>query len=234
MANEISKLKVPVLGAEDQVTMEVYNIKDSTARTDAAAALAAAQAADVAAKAAQSAAEAAQKTAQDALGGGISVSTPVASLDEITSPEENKIYLVGEGTGDEGNVYEEYMYIGDKFELIGSTAVDLDGYVTEDTLGDALSDGYKPEGSNAASEVTITPTTTSVYSMTSAGSTTPGSAAEFDVSIEDEETLVLNFVPNVPTVVTLPGRSQVSGLWNGVSAATAAAQDFTGTSIVSK
>ena len=47
-----------------------------------------------------------------------------------TTGEENTLYLKGvDGVG--GNLYEEYMYINDKWELIGSTEtdVDLSGYV---------------------------------------------------------------------------------------------------------
>lgn len=93
------------------------------------------------------------------------------------------------------------------------------------------------KGTNAASNVSITPKTTSIYSITNVGSKTDGSAAActfpiFSTSVQDE-TLTLSwtegaFTPNTPTKVTLPTRSQVSGLWNGYSAATAAAQAFTG------
>ena len=47
-----------------------------------------------------------------------------------TTGEENTLYLVGiDGT--DSNVYEEYMFINDKWELIGSTEteIDLSGYV---------------------------------------------------------------------------------------------------------
>ena len=47
-----------------------------------------------------------------------------------TTGEENTLYLKGvDGAG--GNLYEEYMFINDKWELIGSTEteVDLSGYV---------------------------------------------------------------------------------------------------------
>lgn len=93
------------------------------------------------------------------------------------------------------------------------------------------------KGTNAASNVSITPKTTSIYQITNVGSKTDGSAAActfpiFSTSVQDE-TLTLSwtegtFTPNTPTKVTLPTRSQVSGLWNGYSAAQAAAQVFTG------
>lgn len=106
-------------------------------------------------------------------------------------------------------------------------------------------------GSNAASSVTITPSTTSVYSMSSAGSVTNGTAPSFTrgtfsggslsfaMDTTDTRKLKITFTAathaadsfsagTTPPVVTLPGRTQVTGLWNGYTAATAAAQAFTG------
>ena len=112
-------------------------------------------------------------------------------------------------------------------------------------------------GSNAASSVTITPTTTDVYSMTSAGSVTAGTAPSFTrgtfsagtlpsltFAMDTTDTKQLNItfsqgtLPShaadsfsagtTPSVVTLPGRSSVIKAWTGYSAATAAAQTFTG------
>lgn len=93
------------------------------------------------------------------------------------------------------------------------------------------------KGTNAASSVSITPKTTSLYQMSSDGSVTSGSSAsctfpKLNVTVEGE-TLKLgwvdgSFTTNTPTKVTLPSRAQVTGLWNGYSAATAAAQTFTG------
>lgn len=112
-------------------------------------------------------------------------------------------------------------------------------------------------GSNASSSVTITPTTTDVYSMTSAGSVTAGTAASYTQgtfskgtlptmtwAMDATDTKQLNitfsqgtlpshasdtFTANKPTAVTLPGRSSSAiKAWTGYSAATAAAQAFTG------
>lgn len=111
-------------------------------------------------------------------------------------------------------------------------------------------------GSNASSSVTITPTTTDVYSMTSAGSVTAGTKASFTRgtfsqgtlptmtwAMDSTDTKKLNitfsqgtlpthaadsFTANTPTAVTLPGRSSAIKAWTGYSAATAAAQTFTG------
>lgn len=44
--------------------------------------------------------------------------------------ETNIMYLIAKDpTGESGNVYDEYLYINGKFELIGTTAMDLSDYV---------------------------------------------------------------------------------------------------------
>ena len=41
----------------------------------------------------------------------------------------NILYLVAKTGSESGNVYDEYLYIGGAWELIGSTGIDLSGYV---------------------------------------------------------------------------------------------------------
>ena len=41
----------------------------------------------------------------------------------------NILYLVAKTSSKSGNVYDEYLYIGGAWELIGSTGIDLSGYV---------------------------------------------------------------------------------------------------------
>ena len=41
----------------------------------------------------------------------------------------NILYLVAKTSSKSGNVYDEYLYIGGAWELIGSTDIDLSGYV---------------------------------------------------------------------------------------------------------
>lgn len=41
----------------------------------------------------------------------------------------NILYLVPKTSSESGNVYDEYLYIGGAWELIGSTGMDLSGYV---------------------------------------------------------------------------------------------------------
>lgn len=46
--------------------------------------------------------------------------------------EENVFYLVKDNKGKDGNSYLEYLWINGKWELVGSTDVDLSGYVTKE------------------------------------------------------------------------------------------------------
>ena len=52
--------------------------------------------------------------------------------------QADTIYLVSKTGGTTGDVYDEYMWINNKWELIGTTAVDLTGYATTTDLNDAI------------------------------------------------------------------------------------------------
>lgn len=69
----------------------------------------------------------------------------------------------------------------------------------------------------ADSAVTISPTTDTVYSMTSAGSVSAGSAASLTFAIDGTDSTKLNisFSANTPTSVILPGRSSAKTVWTG-------------------
>lgn len=55
-----------------------------------------------------------------------------------TTGDVNTIYMVLKSGGSSGDVYSEYMYIDDKWELIGNSAADLSGYVqSDDTITNA-------------------------------------------------------------------------------------------------
>lgn len=71
----------------------------------------------------------------------------VNSTSEVTKP--NTIYLIP-NSSKEGNLYDEYMLIDSKIELIGSQEVDLSGYSTttevqamiNNAIGDVLNGSY--------------------------------------------------------------------------------------------
>lgn len=54
-----------------------------------------------------------------------------------TTGEDNKIYLVPK-EGSTGDVYNEYIWVNNTWELIGSTQVDLTGYATQDWVNSQI------------------------------------------------------------------------------------------------
>ena len=180
-----------------------------------------------------------------------------------------KLFLIGAETqaANPQTYSQDTAYVGTDGKLYSNSKVVLTG------------------GSNAASSVTITPSTTDVYSMTSAGSVTAGTknvptkidtskfsggsftrgtfnqgtlpTLTFAMDTTDTKKLKISFsqgtlpthaadsftaaaiqsgfytagTANVPTAITLPGRSSSAiKAWTGYTAATAAAQTFTGSS----
>lgn len=66
------------------------------------------------------------------------ISTAVAGANHISrsivdalpdTGDEKTIYMVSNGKTDGNNVYTEYMWINNKFEIVGSTDIDLSDYV---------------------------------------------------------------------------------------------------------
>lgn len=52
--------------------------------------------------------------------------------------DSNAIYFIPKKNKNNDDVYDEYMYINDKWELIGSTAVDLSDYITTEILNSTI------------------------------------------------------------------------------------------------
>ena len=57
---------------------------------------------------------------------------PVQDISETT------IYLVPNSDPEQGNYYEEYIYVNNTWELVGTTAVDLSDYYTKSEVDTAL------------------------------------------------------------------------------------------------
>ena len=121
-----------------------------------------------------------------------------------------KLFLIGAETqaANPQTYSQDTAYVGTDGKLYSNSKVVLTG------------------GSNASSAVTITPSTTDVYSMTSAGSVTLPTLT-FAMDTTDTKKLKITFGQGS---VTLPGRSSVIKAWTGYTSATAAAQTFTGSS----
>ena len=55
------------------------------------------------------------------------------------SGQSNVIYLVSKSQTSEDNIYDEYIWVNNDWELIGTTQLDLSNYVTNDSLSNTLS-----------------------------------------------------------------------------------------------
>ena len=64
--------------------------------------------------------------------------------------EPNVIYLVPKATPETSNACDEYIWQDNAWELIGSTDIDLSGYVTDDELNTALADYLTTSAFNTA------------------------------------------------------------------------------------
>lgn len=58
----------------------------------------------------------------------------VETLPAAADAKDNVIYLMLKASGTEGDIYDEYMKVGDKLEKIGDTQTDLAGYLKEADL----------------------------------------------------------------------------------------------------
>ena len=54
------------------------------------------------------------------------------------TPDKNTIYLLPKINGETDNIYLEYMYINNQWEIIGDTKVDLTDYATKDYVGEEI------------------------------------------------------------------------------------------------
>lgn len=64
----------------------------------------------------------------------------VDKLPETSNAKEHTIYLVPSEEEEDQNVKTEYMYINGAWEMIGTTKVDLSGYLQKSALAEALED----------------------------------------------------------------------------------------------
>lgn len=73
-----------------------------------------------------------------------------------TAKDKKTIFLVGNGSDEEQNVYDEYVWTADGWEKIGTTKVDLSNYVTID--GNQTITGVKTFSENIVGNLTGTAT----------------------------------------------------------------------------
>lgn len=60
----------------------------------------------------------------------------VESLPEVSSAKENVIYMILKDGGTGNDVYDEYMLVNGKLEMVGNSEVDLNGYWNESNLSE--------------------------------------------------------------------------------------------------
>jgi len=83
----------------------------------------------------------------------------------IENIDPHSIYLVKKGDA-EGDIYNEYVYINNKWELLGSTAVSLNGYVKTEDLAPVATTGSYTDLQNKPMVVTKTTQTLATNNTT--------------------------------------------------------------------
>lgn len=83
----------------------------------------------------------------------------VLILPDPADADEHTIYMIKKGTSLLGNSYDEYFLVGGAFELIGNTAVDIEGYIkkpevfTEGNVAILTADGQLADAAIAAKDI---------------------------------------------------------------------------------
>lgn len=80
----------------------------------------------------------------DAIAGVVQFKIEVVDTLPEDDPKPNTIYLVPNETSEDKNVKTEYMYIEGEWEILGSTAVDLENYVTTEEMSSAIDEIETP------------------------------------------------------------------------------------------
>jgi hypothetical protein len=70
--------------------------------------------------------------------GGMGFTPEIAESLPTENIDEKTIYMVPSENGNGDNVYEEWMYINNKWEMIGSTSVDLTNYYSKDEIDELM------------------------------------------------------------------------------------------------
>jgi len=91
-------------------------------------------------------------------------------LPNIDSPDENTIYLVP-ASEESGNLYDEYLYVGENWEKFGSANIDLSGYapVANPVFTGSISRYRTSDSAIGANSVAIGCGTSSYDSATASG-----------------------------------------------------------------
>lgn len=145
---------------------------------------------------------------------------------------ETIIYLVSKtGTTEEDDVFDEYIYIQDKWEHLGNTNINLNDYAKEAELGalakkSSVSSTYTPEGSVSGTGVVVDLEKVSMQSVTSVGTLPSYTDATYTYDA-DNETLTIGAA--VFDAGTLPTQGEAINVATNISKVTVTDPTFTGT-----
>lgn len=145
---------------------------------------------------------------------------------------ETIIYLVSKtGATEEDDVFDEYIYIQDKWEHLGNTNINLNDYAKEAELGalakkNSVSSTYTPEGSVSGTGVVVDLEKVSIQSVTSVGTLPSYTDATYTYDA-DNETLTIGAA--VFDAGTLPTQGEAINVATNISKVTVTDPTFTGT-----
>lgn len=145
---------------------------------------------------------------------------------------ETIIYLVSKTAAtEEDDVFDEYIYIQDKWEHLGNTNINLNDYAKEAELGalakkNSVSSTYTPEGSVSGTGVVVDLEKVSMQSVTSVGTLPSYTDATYTYDA-DNETLTIGAA--VFDAGTLPTQGEAINVATNISKVTVTDPTFTGT-----
>lgn len=145
---------------------------------------------------------------------------------------ETIIYLVSKTAAtEEDDVFDEYIYIQDKWEHLGNTNINLNDYAKEAELGalakkSSVSSTYTPEGSVSGTGVVVDLEKVSMQSVTSVGTLPSYTDATYTYDA-DNETLTIGAA--VFDAGTLPTQGEAINVATNISKVTVTDPTFIGT-----
>ena len=145
---------------------------------------------------------------------------------------ETIIYLVSKtGATEEDDVFDEYIYIQDKWEHLGNTNINLNDYVKEAELGalakkNSVSSTYSPEGSVSGTGEVVDLEKVSMQSVTSVGTLPSYTDATYTYDADNE---ALTIGAAVFDAGTLPTQGEAINVATNISKVTVTDPTFTGT-----
>lgn len=126
----------------------------------------------------------------------------VGTLPQIANAQDNVVYLVGDGTKQGDDKYEEWMLVNNGFEKVGSFAPDLSGYVT--------SSSFQTTVGNLETSITNLQSNLNNYLLVSTYNSEVGSLASLRTKTGD----------NTDTIVSAIERVYDSIVWNDIPSVT--------------